>query len=56
MPNWALTSYKFKGADESQAKDLYQKIEALNKMDKPFVENGFGKLWLGCVVNYLGGD
>ena len=56
MPNWAITNYKFKGADESQAKDLYQKIEALNKMDKPFVENGFGKLWLGCVVNYLGGD
>lgn len=56
MPNWATTCYTFKGADENQAKDLYQRIEALNKMDKPFVENGFGKLWMGCVVNYLGGN
>lgn len=56
MPNWASTSYAFKGADDKQAKDLYEKIDSLTKMEKPLVENGFGKLWMGCLVNLLGGD
>lgn len=55
MPNWAITNYVFK-AKEEQAKDLYEKIDSLAKMDKPLVENGFGKLWMGCLVNLLGGD
>ena len=32
MPNWASTAYVFKGADENQAKDLYEKIDSLSKM------------------------
>ena len=56
MPNWASTSYVFKGADDKQAKDLYEKIDSLAKMEEPLVENGFGKLWMGCLVNLLGGD
>lgn len=56
MPNWASTNYVFKGADENQAKDLYEKIDSLQKMTKPYVPNGFGKLWMGCLVNLLGGD
>lgn len=56
MPNYASTSYAFKGADDKQAKDLYEKIDSLSKMEKPLVENGFGKLWMGCLVNLLGGD
>ena len=56
MPNWASTAYVFKGADEKQAKDLYEKIDSLAKMTEPLVENGFGKLWMGCLVNLLGGD
>ena len=56
MPNWASTSYAFKGADDKQAKDLYEKIDSLAKMEEPLVENGFGKLWMGCLVNLLGGD
>lgn len=56
MPNWASTYYVFKGADEEQAKDLYQKIHSLAETEKPFVENGFGNLWMGCLVNLLGGD
>ena len=56
MPNWASTSYVFKGADEKQAKDLYEKIDSLAKMEEPLVPNGFGKLWMGCLVNLLGGD
>ena len=56
MPNWASTAYVFKGADEKQAQDLYNKIDSLSKMTEPLVPNGFGKLWMGCLVNLLGGD
>ena len=56
MPNWASTNYVFKGADEKQAKDLYEKIDSLSRMKEPLVENGIGKLWLGCLVNLLSGD
>lgn len=56
MPNWASTEYIFKAKDQEQAKDLYEKIDSLAKMEEPLVENGFGKLWMGCLVNLLGGD
>ena len=56
MPNWASTAYVFKAKDQEQAKDLYEKIDSLSKMEEPLVENGFGKLWMGCLVNLLGGD
>lgn len=55
MPNWASTTYIMK-AEPVQAKDLYDKIESLNQMKEPLVGNGFGKLWMGCLVNLLGGD
>lgn len=55
MPNWASTGYCFKGTTE-QAKDLYDKIDSLQKMKEPLIKNGFGKLWMGCLVNLLGGD
>lgn len=56
MPNWASTAYVFKAKDQEQAKDLYEEIDSLAKMEKPLVPNGFGKLWMGCLVNLLGGD
>lgn len=56
MPNWASTTYVFKGESEEQAKDLYEKIESLSQMKEPLVENGFGKLWMGCLVTLMGGD
>lgn len=55
MPNWCYTNYKVIG-DEKQLKELFNAIDILDKMDRPFVENGFGNLWLGCLVTYLGGD
>ncbi len=55
MPNWALTDYCFQGTNE-QAKDLYDKIDNLQNLGEPFVPSDFGKLWMGCLVNYLGGD
>lgn len=55
MPNWCNTSYKFVG-DKEEVADLYNKLQSLNDMPEPLVENGFGKLFLGCVVNLFGGD
>lgn len=55
MPNWCFTSYKFVG-DKEEIADLYNKLQSLNDMPEPLVENGFGKLFLGCVVNHFGGD
>ena len=56
MPNWASCAYVFKAKDQEQAKDLFDKIDSLAKMEELLVENGFGKLWMGCLVNLLGGD
>lgn len=55
MPNWCHTHYRILG-DKNQINEIYNAIEHLKSLPKPFVENGFGKLWLGCLVNYLGGD
>ena len=55
MPNWCSTSYRIVGKKE-EVNDLLAKIKQLDEMDKPLVENGFGNLWLGCLVTILGGD
>lgn len=55
MPNWCFTSYIFEGKKEEIA-DLHKKLQSLGELPTPLVENGFGKLWLGCVVMLLGGD
>lgn len=55
MPNWCNTSYRFEGNKEEIA-DLYKKLQSLDESPEPLVENGFGKLWLGCVVTLFGGD
>ena len=55
MPNWCDTTYKCTGNKKS-LKKLYETLNKL-KMDKtPRVGNDFGSLWLGCVVDKLGGD
>lgn len=55
MPNWCYTNYKFVGEADEIA-DLHKKLNELEAMPKPLVENSFGKLFLGCVVNHFGGD
>lgn len=55
MPNWCETEYVAKG-DVAEITDLYEKLESLENRAEPLVENGFGKLWLGCLVVLLGGD
>ena len=55
MANWCSTSYRIVGKSEEIA-DLYSKIQQLQNMEKPLVENSFGNLWLGCLITILGGD
>ena len=55
MPNWASTKYAFHSTKED-VQDLKKKIDELNAMNEPYVKNGFGRLWFGCLVNYLDGD
>ena len=55
MPNWCDTQYKIIGKKKEVA-DLYSKIQQLHNMTEPLEPNGFGNLWLGCLVKLLGGD
>lgn len=55
MPNWCSTTYRIHG-DSKEINSFYKLIQRLEKRKKPYVPNGFGNLWLGCIVNKLGGD
>lgn len=55
MPNWCDTTYKCVG-DPKQLRLLYDAIKKNAKRKIPRVKNGFGTLWLGCIIDQLGGD
>lgn len=55
MPNWCNTDYKIFG-DKEELDKLYDTVVELSKMKEPRIENGFGILWLGNLVDALGGD
>ena len=55
MPNWCNTSYVIEG-DVEEVKSLYETMKELQERKTPLVKNDFGKTWLGCLVNALGGD
>ena len=55
MPNWCDTTYKCVG-NPKEVRKLYDVIDANCKRKEPRVKNGFGPLWLGCIIDELGGD
>ena len=55
MPNWCFTQYRFFGKQEDLEK-LNSVMDELKQMDEPRIPNGFGNLWLGCIVDYFGGN
>lgn len=55
MPNWCNSSIRIVG-DKEEIADLYQKLQSLHEREEPLVENGFGNLYLGCVVSLFDGD
>ena len=55
MANLAEVTYNCVG-DKKQIKALYRTLSNLNKRKTPVVKNGWGLLWLGCVIEKLGGN
>lgn len=55
MPNWCCTDYRCYG-NKGELVELKEKLDYLNSLEKPLVQNGFGKLWCGCLVSLLGGN
>ena len=55
MPNWCFSSYVLEGS-EQEIKELDKTLVKLVSRKQPAVKNDFGKNWLGCSVNALGGD
>ncbi len=55
MPNWCFSSYVLEG-DKKEIRTLNKTLDRLLSRKTPAIENGFGKNWLGCLVNALGGD
>lgn len=55
MPNWADVCYKCVG-DPNEVRSLYNAIKKNGKRKNPRVKNGFGTLWLGCIIDQLGGN
>lgn len=55
MPNWATVTRKVYGSKED-LKTIENAITKCENAKEAIVNNGFGKLWLGCVVTALGGD
>ena len=55
MANWCFTTYKIVG-NAKEISILNNKLTYLQDMDEPLEPNGFGVLWLGCLVKLLGGD
>lgn len=55
MPNWCDTTYKIVGP-ENDLHDLLTILEQMESRKKTVVENGFGIMWLGELVNGLGFD
>lgn len=55
MPNWCETIYKVTGAPK-EVRSLYEIISENSKRKEPRVRNGFGNLWLRCIIDQLGFD
>ena len=55
MCNWCYTSYVIDGK-RKEVQSLFSKMNNLENRKKPLVDNTFGKTWLGCLVNKLGGN
>ena len=50
-------SYFIVVGDSKELRDLYDKMNYLNKMDKPLLaNNGYGQKWLGCLIALCGGN
>lgn len=56
MPNWCDTTYKCVSDDKKELKALKKIIDANNRRKTSRVNNGFGTLWIGNIIDHLGYD
>lgn len=56
MPNWCDTTYKCVSDDKKELRELKKVLDANFKRKTSRVRNGFGKLWIGNVIDQLGYD
>lgn len=55
MPNWCDTTYKCVG-DKKELRALKKVLDSNFKRKKTRVPNGFGKCWIGNIIDQLGYD
>lgn len=55
MPNWCEKNYDVEGPKQD-LEALHTMLTSLKAMKEPLVDNGFGVMWVGCLVAILGGD
>ena len=55
MPNWCDVEYKCVG-EPKEVGSLHGVLEYIDKCNTSIIENGFGKWWLGNLVERLDGD
>ena len=55
MPNWCLSSYTIEG-DKKEIDTLFSIMSELESLPQAAAKSDYGKRWLGCLVNRLGGD
>lgn len=55
MPNWSDTTYRVTGDPKGISK-LYKTLQKMSRRKNPKIRNGFGPMWLGELVNELGGN
>lgn len=55
MPNWTTTTYRVAG-DSKGNDQLYRVLKEMESRESPKIDNGYGPMWLGELVNELGGD
>lgn len=53
MPNWCDTTYVCEG-DEKEIKALKKVLDANNRRKTSRVENDFGTMWIGNIIDQLG--
>lgn len=55
VPNWCDVEYKCVG-DPKEVRSLHKVLKYMDKRKTTIIENGFGKWWLGNLVERLDGD
>lgn len=56
MPNWCDTTYKCVSDNKKELRALKKVLDANFKRKKSRLPNGFGKCWIGNIIDQLGYD